>query len=375
MSGSLGPMKLDFSSFYKFVASVGLVLVAASVVLPWFVLRASVPEAPAGTRAAQLFDVALDERANQYAFIVRNYPWVSLALFGVGGLITGYGLIAWHGRQKKQDADEDELYRQRRELGQTTRASEGDREQKLDREAQSEDGDTEGVISRVADGSEVTKPSAYRTGASLNSTADRFRARRAFIAEAENRVGDALRVAFDDSHTVEAGVRIGGPDSPIIDLVARANDPSRWSSFAMEIKLASTSSKMIMSLRESMLAVAIAARDVPEGKIQTQRVGRPPMAKSVSICLFIAADVETPASPGRLDMGEFAARMSRLVQVVNTVLSRQVGAILVPQSEIANLSSAWLRDAVLDVMRRPETPAVRESTLPSDAAVDIARRS
>lgn len=364
MNGSFGPMKLDFSSFYKFVASVGLVLVAASVLLPWFVLRTFVPEAPAGTPAARVVNVALDERADQYLFIVRMYPWASLVLFLLGCVLTGYGLVAWRARQKMQDADEDEAYRQRRELGQTTRASEGDREEKLDREALDGGGpehDAAAQATRTSpDESHTTQPKVVS-----NPGDERYRARRDFIREAEERVGDLLRTAFYDSHTVEAGVRVGGSDSPIVDLVARAKDPSRWSSFAMEIKLLTSSGISQMRLRESMLAVAIAARDVPEGQVQVQRVGRPPVAKSVSLCLLIVADEEVSTGQSRLispqlSISEFAKRTTRLVRIVNTVLSRQVGIILVPQSQFVDISASWLRQSVLDAMQHPEDPVLRE---------------
>lgn len=365
MSGSFGPMKLDFSSFYKFVASVGLVLVAVSVLLPWFVLRTFAPEAPAGTPAGRVVDVALDERADQYLFIIRMYPWASLVLFVLGCVLTGYGLVAWRDRQKMQDADEDEAYRQRRELGQTTRASEDDREEKLDREALEGGGPVQTAAAQETrtsspDGSPTPQPKVIS-----NPGDERYRARRDSIREAEERVGDLLRKAFDDSHTVEAGVRVGGSDSPIVDLVARAKDPSRWSSFAMEIKLVASSGVSLMRLRESMLAVAIAARDVPEGQVQVQRVGRPPVAKSVSLCLVIVADEDVSIgqsrlSPLKLSMSEFAERTTRLVRVVNTVLSRQVGMILVPQSRFVDISASWLRQSVLDAMQHPESPVVRE---------------
>lgn len=357
-------MKLDFSSFYKFVASVGLVLVAASVLLPWFVLRASVPEAPVGTSAARVVDVALDERADQYLFVIRMYPWASLVLFLVGCGMTGYGLVAWRDRQKRQDADDDELYLQRKELGRTTRASDNDRAEKLDREALEDGGPADDVATQPKSAatpgeSQITQPKTRNAGD------ERYRARRDFIREAEVRVEGLLREAFEDSHTVEAGVRVGGPDSPIVDLVARAKDPSQWSSFAMEIKLVMSSGISHMRLRESMLNVAIAALAIPEGKVQVQRVGRPPIAKSVSLCLVICEDDEASSGQAssplpRVSVRSFTTRTARLARIVNSVLSRQVGMILVPQSQFMDISSSWLRRSVIDAMQHPEDLVVRE---------------
>ncbi|WP_143588262.1 hypothetical protein [Tersicoccus sp. Bi-70] len=362
MSDSLGPMKLDFSSFYKFVASVGLILLASSVVLPWFVLRTSVPDAPAGTAAAKIVDVAVDERADQYLLIIHTYPWASLVLFVLGCVLTIYGLTAWRGRQKKQDADEDESYRQRRELGKTTQASEGDREKKLDRETREEDG----LVREPAAEENLTSPTSElrQTAPTVSppKIAEPYSARRAFIRDAELKVGQLLGAAFADSHQVEQGVRVGDSDAPILDIIARAADPSRWSSFALELKLFSART-LSMRLRESMLAVAIAARDVPEGQIQVQRVGRPPRAKSVSLCLVIIEDEEEGAelqlASSQLFLEKYEVRLGRMVRVVNTVLSRQVGVIVIPRSRFADMSADWLRQSVLNVMQEPEGVVMR----------------
>lgn len=356
-------MKLDFSSFYKFVASVGLILLAASAVLPWFVLRTAAPEAPSGTPAAAVVDLALDERADQYRFILQVYPWVSLGLFILGCGLTAYGLIAWRGRQKKQDADEDEVYRQRRELGRTTQASDDDREKKLDREALDAGGPSDLITAdgRISASNDASPPPPV---VSDYSPDDRYRARRQFIKDAESHVGDLLNDAFADTHRVEAGVRIGA-GAPILDLVARASEPSRWSSFAMEIRLVTSSGASSMRLRDSMLSVAIAARDVPEGQIQLQRVGRPPVAKSVSLCLVIVDD-EEPAPrelgprPAPLGFADFTQRAQRVVQTVNSVLARKVGVIMVPRSQFKNVSAHSLRQAVLEVMLSPENLAIEK---------------
>jgi len=352
MSGSFGPMKLDFSSFYKFVASVGLVLIASSVAVPWFVLRAAAPEAPQDSPAAAIVELALDERADQYQFIVQAYPWVSLGLFLGGCGLTAYGLIAWRGRQKKQDADEDEAYRQRRELGKTTQASEVDREQKLDREALSEEDpsvEENGQESTVRVERPVSVPPRVTEGSVYDE-------RRNFIKEAEAKVGRELKEAFADTHEVEAGVRIGS-DAAILDLVARANDPARWSSFAVEIRVISSSIPATVRLRESMLSVAIAARDVPEGQLQLERVGRPPVAKSVSILLVVVREGE-PARPGlTMNFPDFVRRLDRTVKITNMVLSRKVGVILLNQSQIDAMSAEELRQSILEVMRRPESMA------------------
>ncbi len=288
---------------------------------------------------------------------------MSLALFVLGCGLTAYGLIAWRGRQKKQDADEDEVYRQRRELGKTTQASDDDREKKLDREALDEDTASEAAAADV-DPPLRSDPLAMQPVVERPAADEKYRSRRQFIKEAEGHLGGLLGDAFADTHLVEKGVRIGA-DSSILDLVARAKDPSRWSSFAIEIRLVTGSISTAMRLRDSMLSVAIAARDVPEGQIQVAQVGRPPVAKSVSLCFVIVADEESSSSgsigaPARIGFDDFGRRAERVVRIVNTVLARKVGVIVVAQSRFADVSTQWLRQSVLEVMRRPESIAMKD---------------
>lgn len=361
MSGSFGPMKLDFSSFYKFVASVGLVLIASSAVLPWFVMRAAVPDAQTGTSAAKVAAIAINERVKQYLFVVQIYPWISLVLFFLGCVLTGYGLIAWRDRQKKQDADEDETYRQHRELGHTTQASEDEKEKKLNREASEQEDPIEGSVVKETDGSSANATRPTQSKEITSSGTGTFQTRRKFIHNAEMQVGKLLSQAFLDSHRIEAGVRVGS-NSSFLDFVARAIDPSHWASFAIEIKYIQSAS-LTMRLRETMLTVAIAARDVPTGQIQVQRVGRPPMASSVSLCLVIVADEELVSHQPehrslQTNIGSLLESTRQLVSVVNSVFSRQVGVIVVPEKKFKNISSDWLRESVLDTMQRPDIPVV-----------------
>src|SRR5690606_18564014 len=107
---------------------------------------------------------------------------------------------------------------------------------------------------------------------------DRYKERREIIEQAEDRVESLLGTSFSGTHRIETGVRVGDPKSPILDVVARSTEPDRWTSFAVEIRLVDRSRNILGArLRQMMLAVAIAARNVPEGQVQVQKVGRPPV--------------------------------------------------------------------------------------------------
>lgn len=115
-----------------------------------------------------------------------------------------------------------------------------------------------------------------------------------------------------------------------------------------------------------MLSVAIAARNVPEGKVQVERVGRPPIAKSVSVCIVLVADPELenaaePPSRHELSFEDYVKNATETIQITNSVLSRQVGVIILPQSRFQDLSSAWMRQSILDVIQCPESPVTAPS--------------
>ena len=89
------------------------------------------------------------------------------------------------------------------------------------------------------------------------------------------------------------------------------------------------------------------------------------MAKSVSLCFVIVADEESSSSgtigaSTRIGFDDFGRRAERVVRIVNTVLARKVGVIVVAQSRFADVSTQWLRQSVLEVMRRPESVAIKD---------------
>lgn len=360
MSDVLSAVKLDFSSFYKFVSSVGLLLIAAAVALPWFVLKSAVPDPPVKSAAAKVVDAAIDLRAEHYAFIMNAYPWISGSLLLLGLILTGYGLIAWRSRQKAHDSDEDEVYRQRR-LGRTEKASEQDRVEKLDQEADEGQatGDEQGGDS-LSEGKRATGESDRSQDSGQLTNRSRYNLRRELIQQAESQVASLLATAFTETHLIETGVRVGDPGSPILDIVARSTSPDRWTSFAVEIRLFARSRGAVLRLRDTMLAVAVAARDVPEGQVQVQKVGRPPVAKSVSICLLVVQDEDQgEISSWQQNVESFRTQITRTVNVINSVLLRKTGVIVVSQRDLLEATKEWLQESVLEVMQRPEIPVMR----------------
>jgi hypothetical protein len=98
--------KPEYSDLYKFISSLGIILIAFAVLLPWLFLREpfethlSAEEIDALTQTAQTL---IGYRQTTALWFYQYIPWISLALssFGLGVLICGLKL--WWGKQKLLD--------------------------------------------------------------------------------------------------------------------------------------------------------------------------------------------------------------------------------------------------------------------------------
>jgi hypothetical protein len=376
VSNPLEPFKVDYSSFYKFVSSIGLVLIASAATIPWFVMRAAVPESFRNARAEETLERAAETRADQYLLALQAYPWVSGTLVILGLILTIYGLFAWRSRQVKLDADEDEAFRQRRVLGQTTYATQEERQQKLDLEANETESaattdDNEGVGSRdtaspAESGASGGGASSVPTDAQAIQVANDRASQRLRLEGLEGKVGELIAMAYKDTHSLETGVRVPTSDGAqrlsILDFVARARDPEKWTSFALEVRVVSTRGPMAAdTLQRSMIRLAMAARGVPEGPIPRGRKGRPALARSVSLLVVIAAApqyaMSAYAGSGRSTSSFWRVATER-VEVLNSVLLRKVGVLVLQEEQLASVSPDDFHHQTLTLLQDPARPHV-----------------
>jgi hypothetical protein len=376
VSSPLEPFKVDYTSFYKFVASVGLILIASAAAIPWFVMRAAIPEALPDSDAAATLELAADTRAEQYLLALQAYPWVSLGLIITGLSLTLYGLVTWKSRQAKQDADDDESYRQRRELGRTTAATAAERQEKLDDETEPREAPPE--ASTKTD-TPATRPSGSDPGGPEVETrpADSHQlevaqarlSQRERLERYEARVGQLLSGGFLETHSVESGVRVSYPEIPsaasILDFVARAKNSDKWTSFAVEVRVTTARRLVTISdaLRQNMLRVAIAAHGVPEGPVPNGSRGRPALANSVSLLVVIVsepAEEEPSSSLVHRATRSLAKHVSTRVLELNSVLSRKVGVILLHERSLPTLEADDFNDIIISVLRDPERAFIED---------------
>lgn len=108
--------KPDFSNFYKFLVSVGLILIGFSIVLPWLFLTEPFDNSLTTDVIANLTETArnlVSIKQMTGFWLVTNVKWISGIIASIGILIVGYGLSTWYKRQiildKKEEAELEKL--------------------------------------------------------------------------------------------------------------------------------------------------------------------------------------------------------------------------------------------------------------------------
>lgn len=97
-------MKIEYDNFYKFIASVGLTLIAMSVICPWlflkepFDLRILQTELESFTPIAQTI---IAERQCLIEEATKVIPWVSVVLFVLGLIVFVFGGWLWWDRTQR----------------------------------------------------------------------------------------------------------------------------------------------------------------------------------------------------------------------------------------------------------------------------------
>jgi hypothetical protein len=102
--------KLEYSDLYKFLVSLGIVLVTLSLFIPWLFLHESFDASLKDSEIAELTATAQALiRYRQYTalWFVQNIWWISI-LLAIGGLVSLIlGLVLWVRRQRLADQREE----------------------------------------------------------------------------------------------------------------------------------------------------------------------------------------------------------------------------------------------------------------------------
>lgn len=107
--------KPEYGDLYRFIVSIGIILIASSVAIPWLFLNQpfhsemSIIEIENLTNNAQRL---IQIRQNSALWILQNILWLSLILAIMGVLIVFFGIFKWSQKQKILDRT-DELHKEK----------------------------------------------------------------------------------------------------------------------------------------------------------------------------------------------------------------------------------------------------------------------
>lgn len=327
--------QVEFGHFYKFVASIGLLMMAAAVALPWvFGQTTSGLDLPA-VAISELTPTAKAVLLDRQAAIAVAQDLIlpasgAVALVGLALLV--WGVWGWIGRQRVADTKED------LELSTTKAAfdamSQADVEAKLDEET------TQSVVEPSQMLASVGKPTSTPVAGAGAKSMD-WEERKKALRAMEEKTANLLEVRYGSAFSVNSNVRLTTAFGARIDLLLEPFDSSPWGQLALDVRR--TSARLLRArLPEFQMRYAMATHELQLGSVFTGKRGRPLRATSAGILLCVVED----------DDGASAASIEALAALAsraNAVLARPVGVILVSEARFLNLSPSALQDAISTV--------------------------
>lgn len=369
--------QVEFGSLYKFVASIGLVLIVAAVVLPWILLQSTAVLLIPKRSIAALPDSAgetIERRQLLVAWVQDHLPipiFVVLALVGL--CLLGWALFKWAPSQQRSDANE-QIALQKNEV-EFQKLTRNEVEEKLKEEvaetnavlvdgttspaAASEtpaDLGTESGSSGGAPDSSTPPDAAQETDEpndapghdGREATEDpRERSRRliAQLRATEDQVARLFQEAFEGAFKVEREVKItsGTARGRVLDILL---DPDRVSLAQLGVEVKRYGSQVMADrLSELLTRAAITTQDLSSGTVFTGARGRPREAKAAGVLVLVLNGEGFAAN---------AFRIQRNVPAINSVMKRPVGVVLITHERLDSVQPGELREAVASVWAEPD---------------------
>lgn len=336
--------QIEFGHFYKFVASVGLLMMAAAVALPWVLSQTITGLDLSETAISELTPTARAVLLDRQAAIAVAQNWVLpcsgfIAVAGIALLV--WGVWGWIGRQRVADSKEDlDLSKSKAAFDAMSQA---DVDAKLDEET------TESVAEPSAVVVPVGEPSPSSSTAVQSRSRD-WEARRDALRSIEEKTAVLLTQKYGSTFSVNSNVRLTTGFASRIDLLLEPVDGSPWGQLAIDVRR--TPARLLKArLPEFQMRYAMATNELPLGNVYTGKRGRPSRATSAGILMCVVEDDEG------LPSASFEA-LTTMALRANSVLVRPVGVILISESRFLNLSSLALQDAISTVWAGSATSVV-----------------
>ena len=340
---------LEYSRANKFLASVGVGLVGASVTLPVAYLRIPVE----GVAEGQSNEAALEMANNRLELLSFFYSYVWL-IFGVlfisGVILTGLGLWGWMRVESSEDKVAREINRQRfDEIRQGSKA-EIEQEEALDdqlkeealNEAVRDDAIHEGGLDNGAPGRRSSSGDSPAPPPSLDEL-------RMLERQVEERLREQLFESYGSVYEVisDAAVKEGGNNRILLDFLLRPLKGTEWTPFAIDL---ATGPATPHTLNVRLQRLSSAVLGFEKGRVYTSKRGRPPHASAAVVQFYIQP---TALEPSRID------RLRQTVRSANSALKEPVGVILTTREGFEAMSSTDLRFAIQAALTNPEELVLR----------------
>jgi hypothetical protein len=141
--------KIDYSDIYKFLSSIGLVLIITAVLIPIFIFQFDVVKDYRGINLQIISDIA--KQSIQYQeklvfWLIKLWWILSSACLLSGLLIFGYGIKKWSSRQKVRDKIESLGVLEKEKMLNPASQNEVEKKRKEDADEIEEDGSNDPVI-------------------------------------------------------------------------------------------------------------------------------------------------------------------------------------------------------------------------------------
>ena len=328
---------VEYGTLYRFVASLGLLAVVASVAVPWLfisntgILMITQEQLELLTQSARN---VIELRQEGIALAQAGLVAFALFLFLAGISALWWSVTRWASRQHAEDKKYDiELLKAQ---GEFEAVDDADVAAKSTEEALALA--SESLADHVA--IPVPTQDPPESSATLYSSGQAVSQARESYSDAENRLLNLLREAYEPAFHITGNVRSkSSPQGYVLDFLVDPRTEGDSGPIGIELKLVSRTANPANRIREAMLVLAEATEKFAVRRVYTGTTGESPLARTAGVVIVILA-MQGGASE------RIRARIRELVPSVNAALSRPIGVMAVSARQFDTLTADNLRGMI-----------------------------
>jgi hypothetical protein len=326
---------VQYTAFYKFLVSIGLVIVGLGLAVPWLLLHESFDLLVKQTDLSQLTLTAQATIRHRQAIVRLGSlvcPWISLGLFVSGLTISGLGVLQWRRRQLVMDRTEEanlEKVRAETNVLEATpqEATPPERDAKQSKEA----------WEAIQEGAAATPRESPSTETDMDVDLDSaYRQLRDTIADIDQIAIDKLRSAFASTHDVLAHAKLSGEGQQLLlDAILTPRQPDQPGLIVESEYVSRPESIVNQIFRGSSRLVA------------ARRLYRATAKVIQTVLMFIVAD----ADPSLMD---------DLKRQLSSLLPESLKVVALNENELRDMPPDELRSRILGSAEPPSTSGRRQ---------------